>query len=125
MEPVNKIVTSSKYAALAALLQTAKAHTHELFVVLAEDTYETSSGDGEFHYFDYLSETESEAREYIAAMSAATDAGSTRHHVRRLHLTLDGECIRYDLQVEVFDHCDVPKMLSAANRLAGRISQNG
>jgi hypothetical protein len=118
--PVVKEFLCAEYPDLTRCLRENEPHRAEFFAVLGEDTYETSLGDGEFHYFEYLGRTERDAQEYIAAAAAAPDTGYSRYHVRYLHLILDGDSIRYDLQVELFDRCNVPKILEAANSLAAK-----
>src|ERR1700730_11489124 len=66
---VIKELPCSDYPALTSFLREKTPPTIQLFAVLGEDTYESSFGDGEFHYLEpaSLSQTEDEARQYMAA----------------------------------------------------------
>lgn len=58
-----------------------------------------------------VSRTEEEAREN----GEKADPGYTKYHVRRVGLILERDMIRHNLQVELFDHCDIKKLLDVAN----------
>ncbi len=79
-------------------------------------------GDGEFHYLEpaSLSQTEDEARQYIAVAMTAADSGYSKYHLRYLQVTLDQDLIRCDLQKEIFDQWKVPETLAAAEDWAAK-----
>ena len=119
---VIKELPCSDCPALTSYLREKTPPTIQLFAVLGEDTYESSLGDGEFHYLKRasVSQTEDEARQYIAAAKTAPDSGYSRYHVRHLQVTLDEDLIRCDLQKEVFDQWKVPETLAAAEEWAAK-----
>ena len=112
----------SDYPALTSYLREKTPPTSQLFAVLGEDTYESSQGDGEFHYLESASasQTEDEAHQYIATAKIAPDSGYFRYHVRHLQVTLDEDWIRCDLQKEIFDQWKVPETLAAAEDWAAK-----
>jgi hypothetical protein len=111
--PVAQSFESVRYPALTALLRVSAPEARELHVVLCEDTYESFSGDGRLNDFEAIRLTEEAAREYV---DRAPTYCATYYH-RRLRLRLEGDLIRYELQKEVFDCCDVARMLNAADVL--------
>jgi len=113
-QTIPKTVACVHYPELTAFLRTQASKSAQYFAVLAEDTYESFFGDGEFHYFESLGYTENDAR----ARLTETDSVSTKYHVRQLLLTLESDLIRGDLELQVFDHCTVENVCDAANRLA-------
>jgi hypothetical protein len=120
--PVIKALPCSDYPALTSYLREQTPPTAKLFAVLGEDTYESSLGDGEFHYLERasLSQTEDDARQYIAAAENNPDSGYSRYHLRYLQLTLNEGLIRCDLQKELFDQWKVPETLAAAEAWAAK-----
>jgi hypothetical protein len=77
------------------------------FLVLSEDLYESSHGDGRFHYpeaifFDLLSAT---------AFKQAPRSGY-RYHIRPGLILLDGNNIECQLTCRLFDHFDSETALS-------------
>lgn len=112
----------SDYPALTRYLCEKTPPTARFFAVLGEDTYESSQGDGEFHYLEHasVSQTEDEARQYIATAKTAPDNGYSRYHLRYLQVTLDEDSIRCDLHKQVFDHWKVPETLAAAEVWAAK-----
>jgi hypothetical protein len=120
--PVIKALPCSDYPALTNYLREKTPPTAKLFAVLGQDTYESSMGDGEFHYLERasLSQTEDEARQYIAVAMTAPDSGYSKYHLRHLQVTLDLDLIRCDLQKEVFDQWKVPDTLVAAEEWAAK-----
>lgn len=92
--------------------------TSEFVAVLGEDTYESSMGDGEFHYLQYLGKSPQDAQDYIAKQQLLPDAGYSRYHVRNLSLTLAGPRVDCVLDKQVFDHCDLETALKFAEAWA-------
>jgi len=58
-------VGSVDYPSIAAFLRHQPNQSTDLYIALYEDTYETSSGDGEFHYFKKVFTDKSSAQAYI------------------------------------------------------------
>jgi hypothetical protein len=119
--PVKPVFASARYPALSSMLRAAAPAPLALNVILSEDTYESFSGDGKFHDFEAIRFTEEAARAYVD--SAPTYCA--RYYHRSLRLWLEGDVIRYELQKEVFDCCDVAGMFDAAEELAATLPQTG
>jgi hypothetical protein len=120
--PIIKELPCTDYPALTSYLRERAPPAAELFAVLGEDTYESSQGDGEFHYLERasVSRTEGEARQYIAEAESASDSGYSRYHVRHFQVILNEHLIRCDLQKEIFDQWKVPETLAAAEEWAAK-----
>lgn len=109
---------ATAYPQLASFLSTQDHATSAFTLVLGEDTYETSCGDGEFHYLEYLGKTPRDAQDYIAKQNQLPDAGYSRYHVRSLSVKLAEATIHGELQKELFDHCELENALDRAEAWA-------
>ena len=109
---------SAEFPFLSRFLQTEDNSTSQVIVVLDEDTYESSMGDGKFHYLAHVFKNAQDAQAYISSKKELPDSGYVNYHVRRLSVHLQQAMIHCDLQTEVFDHCDLADALKLAEAWA-------
>jgi hypothetical protein len=109
---------AAEFPHLSRFLQAEEHATSQFIVVLGEDTYESSMGDGEFHYLEYLCKNAHDAQAYILSKKQLPDSGYSDYHVRSLSLNLKAAVIHCDLETEVFDHCDLANALKLAEAWA-------
>jgi len=111
-------IKADDYPALTRMLLARPSKASPVYVVLKEDTYETSCGDGCYRYLDsvYLDRTAAEA--HIAAIDATE---WYRGYLRQLTIAVADECLDIpDFELALFDNFKVADVFNLVNeRLDG------
>jgi hypothetical protein len=96
-----------------------------VYLVLLEDFYETTLGDGEFHYPEAAFIGYSEVEEYIAACQEADESREWhRYYVRRVQIRLqDGVLDCPEMEHKVYDHFGARDTLTLLEKQFGRLDQ--
>ena len=101
---------ASKFPFLTKFLKAQYGKRVTVFVVLSEDRYETTLGDGEFHYFREVFLTEEEAQRYIDH----NRSGNEEFHLRTISIKLDqGVFVFPEFRPERYDHYKPEEVLIA------------
>mgnify|MGYP000284795328 CR=1 FL=1 len=102
-------VGAADYPSIAAFLRHQPDQSADLYIALYEDTYETSTGDGEFHYFKKAFTDEASAQAYI---NDHTD-GWMRWRPRTLPVKCVGSRLTWmGYKPQTFDHYTVEQVLA-------------
>ncbi|WP_194266300.1 hypothetical protein [Dechloromonas sp. H13] len=111
--PPPKPLLAKDYQHLAGHLAQLEGQSIVIYLILYEDTYESSFGDGEFHYPDRLYFDRSAAKEFMGSDHQAL----MKYHLREgtIHLT-DG-VFYCQIANKLFDHFSYAEVLSMANSL--------
>lgn len=120
-------VESSGYRAVAKLLRDRENGTVTVFVVLCEDGYETSFGDGEFHYFENAFLDKDDAQRYMDRCPSEWDQAQRqwyRLHLRTVTITLDHEALAFPgFKLEPYDQYTPVQVLQSLEKdLSGNTS---
>lgn len=100
---------SADYPSIAAFLRHQPDQSADLYIALSEDTYETSAGDGEFHYFKKAFTDEASAQAY---MNDHADGGR-RWHRRTLSVKCAGSQLTWTgYKPQTFDHYTAEQVLA-------------
>jgi len=100
---------AADYPSTAAFLQHQPDQSADLYIVLFEDRYETSAGDGEFHTFKKTFIDKASAQAYI---NDHTD-GWSRWHIRALSVKcVDGRLTWSGYKPQTFDHYTTEQVLA-------------
>jgi hypothetical protein len=107
-------IHASAYPRAAEFLKAQKDGMAAVFIVLSEDVYETTLGDGEFHDFDQVSLTEEDAQRHIDQNRSRWN----RLHLRTMTIRLDHEVFVFpDFNPELFDRYSAEEVLRALETL--------
>ena len=100
----------SGFPLTASLARQQDGQTLEAFVILSEDEYERSFGDGEFHDFLDAFPTEAEAEQYIAQ----NRKGMIKLHLRTMRISLVDELFDFPgFKLGSFDYYKPAEVLAA------------
>ena len=106
-----------QFPSIAALFAAGRPGGVTAFVVLFEDPYETSLGDGEFHYFRDAFLTREDAERYVQQTQSDTE----RFHLRSMTIALDGNTFAFpDFDPKLFDRYSVEEVLLVLEARLGR-----
>ena len=108
-------IPAAKYPSVAGFIASASEATLTLFVVLHEDAYETSFGDGEFHYFRDVFIV----REDVERLLDQKPGEWERLHLRSLTVRIDQGAFAFpEFDCRLFDRYKPEEVLAA---LEGRL----
>jgi len=112
-----KPIPAANYPSVAGFVSRASEATVTLFVVLHEDAYETSFGDGEFHYFRDVLITREDAQRLMDQKHGEWE----RLHLRSMTVRIDGDAFAFpELDLRLFDRYKPEEALAALEaRLRG------
>ena len=106
-------IQADNHPALKQILLARPSQARPVYVVLNEDTYETSCGDGCYRYLDAVFLDRAEAIEHIAAIDATR---SHAGHLRPLTVAMvDGHLDIPDFKLGAFEHYNVADVLKLLN----------
>ena len=110
-------IPAAKYPSVACFASSARQATVNLFVVLHEDGYETSFGDGEFHYFRDVFLVREDAQRLMDQKHGEWE----RLHLRSMTLRLaEGTFAFPEFDLRLFDRYKPEEVLAALEaRLRG------
>jgi hypothetical protein len=93
---------------LAALLKNAVDGKLTVYVILKEDPYETTYGDGYYGYFEDAYFCEEEAKAYIENHTGS----GYKFHLKRGIVYLEGDSIKHEIEVSPFDKVDQEQIIA-------------
>lgn len=103
-------IRASKYPRVARYFAAGRHERVTLYVVLHEDIYETSFGDGEFHYFHAVFDAREDAERLMGGKRGEWE----RLHLRSLTVRLDRGTFGFpDFDMKLFDHYKPEEVLAA------------
>ena len=110
-------IPAATYPSVAGFVSSASGATLTLFVVLYEDAYETSFGDGEFHYFRDVFVVREDAERMMDQKPREWE----RLHLRSATVRLDQGAFAFpDFDCRLFDRYNPEEVLAALDtRLRG------
>jgi len=110
-------------------VRTARGGRLPVYVVLYEDRYETTFGDGEFHYFEAAFLDRPAAEAFVAAqLDAAARSGNKpdertgiAYHLREVHLLLSDDVVTLATAAADLSPCDHFTHEQVCDDLAARL----
>ena len=103
-------IHASRYPSVARFLEDGRREPVTVFIVLFEDIYETTLGDGEFHYFRDVFLTREEAQRYQDQNRQEWE----RLHLRQMVIKLEHAAfVIPEFNPQLFDHYKVEEVLTA------------
>jgi hypothetical protein len=103
-------ISTAKYPRIARFFAAGRHEQVTLCVVLYEDTYETSFGDGEFHYFRDVFDAREDAERVMAGKRGEWE----RLHLRTMSVRLDrGAFVFTDFAPQLYDRYKPEEVLVA------------
>ncbi len=115
--PVNGFPSES-FPRITATLETKNKHKTPVFIVLKEDAYESSMGDGRYDYFEAAFQSETEALAYVASQP---EERCINYHHRQDSIQLEKDRLSFaGRSWEQYSHHQASEVLHALESLLSK-----